>query len=139
MTRHRAENHAVACTIENAPRTLAYGAGTGAVAGFFGIGGGFLIVPGLVAATGMPLLSAIGSSLVAVTAFGLTTAVSYGASGLVNWSLALVFVAGGAVGGVLGALAAGQIAQRRGALNSAFTGLIVVVAAYMALRAVTAI
>jgi len=139
MTRHRAENHAVACTIENAPRTLAYGAGTGAVAGFFGIGGGFLIVPGLVAATGMPLLSAVGSSLVAVTAFGLTTAVSYGASGLVDWPLALVFVAGGALGGTFGALAAGQIAQRRGALNTAFTGLIVVVAAYMALRAVAAV
>ena len=42
--------------------------------GFFGIGGGFLIVPGLIAATGMPMINAIGSSLVAVIAFGLTTA-----------------------------------------------------------------
>ena len=44
--------------------------GTGAFSGFFGIGGGVLIVPGLVASTGMPLINAIGSSLVAVTALG---------------------------------------------------------------------
>jgi uncharacterized membrane protein YfcA len=31
--------------------------------GFFGIGGGFLIVPALVIATGMPMINAIGSSL----------------------------------------------------------------------------
>lgn len=135
LTRNRAETTSVACTLENAPKTLAYGAGTGAVAGFFGIGGGFLIVPGLLAATGMSLLNAVGSSLVAVTAFGLTTAISYSASGLVDWPLAVVFVLGGALGGSFGALAAGQLARRRGALNTAFTGLIVVVAAYMALRA----
>lgn len=135
LTRNRTENPAVTCTLENAPRTLAFGAGSGAVAGFFGIGGGFLIVPGLVAATGMSLLNAVGSSLVAVTAFGLTTAVSYGASGLVDWPLALVFVLGGALGGMLGALAAGRMARRRGTLNIAFTGLIVAVAAYMGLRA----
>jgi uncharacterized membrane protein YfcA len=134
LTRHRAERDSVACTAQNAPKSLAYGAGTGVVAGFFGIGGGFLIVPGLLAATGMSILNAVGSSLVAVTAFGLTTAVSYSTSGLVDWPLAVVFVVGGALGGALGALAAGQLARRRGALNTAFTGLIVVVAAYMALR-----
>lgn len=134
FTRNRKEQAAVACTIENAPKTLAYGAGTGALAGFFGIGGGFLIVPGLVAATGMTLLSAIGSSLVAVTAFGLTTALSYAASGLVDWPLAAVFVTGGVVGGVAGAFVAGQMARRRGALNMSFAVLIIGVALYMGAR-----
>ena len=48
--------------------------GSGSLVGFvLGlIGGGFLIVPGIVAATDMPLISAIGSSLVSVTALGLT-------------------------------------------------------------------
>ena len=73
---------------------------TGALAGFFGIGGGFLIVPALVAATGMPMLEAIGSSLLAVTAFGLTTAINYAKSGWVDWPLAICFVAGGIVGGL---------------------------------------
>ena len=55
---------------ENLPRLLVIGLLTGALAGFFGIGGGFLIVPGLIAAAGMPIINAIGSSLVSVTAFG---------------------------------------------------------------------
>ena len=59
---------------ENFPALAALGFAAGAISGFFGIGGGFLIVPALMLATGMPILSAIGSSLVAVTAFGLTTA-----------------------------------------------------------------
>ena len=63
-----------ACNRENAPKVLGFGIGTGLFSGFFGIGGGFLIVPGLVAATRMPILNAVGTSLVAVTAFGLTTA-----------------------------------------------------------------
>ena len=139
FTRNRTEDVAAKCTAQNAPKTLGYGAGTGALAGFFGIGGGFLIVPGLIASTGMPLLGAIGSSLVAVTAFGLTTALSYAASGLVDWSLAAVFVAGGALGGIVGAFAAGQIARRRGALNMSFAALIVGVALYMAVRSGAAI
>jgi hypothetical protein len=68
---------------EKAPQVIAYGPGSGAFSGFFGIGGGFLIVPGLVASTGMPMLMAAGTSLIAVTAFGLTTAANYAFSGLV--------------------------------------------------------
>jgi hypothetical protein len=41
--------------------------------GHCGIGGGFLIVPALMLAAGMPMLNAIGSSLLSVTTFGLTT------------------------------------------------------------------
>ena len=63
----------VECRRENAPKVVGYGAATGLFSGFFGIGGGFLIVPGLMASTGMPISYAVGSSLVAVTAFGLTT------------------------------------------------------------------
>jgi len=134
LSRNRKEHADVACTVENAPRTMGYGAGTGALAGFFGIGGGFLIVPGLVAATGMPVLSAIGSSLVAVTTFGLTTSLSYAVSGFVDWPLAAVFVLGGGLGGVLGALLASRLAQRRGALNLSFAALVMAVGAYTAIR-----
>ena len=49
----------------------------GLLAGFFGVGGGFLVVPALLFLTGMPILNAIGSSLVAVGSLGLTTALSY--------------------------------------------------------------
>ena len=136
--RNAPSNPAAACTIENAPKTIGFGAATGAFSGFFGIGGGFLIVPGLIAATGMPILAAIGSSLVAVTAFGVTTALNYAWSGLVDWPLAAVFVAGGALGGVGGALVAGRLAPRRGLLNSAFAVMIFAVAIYMAWKSASA-
>jgi uncharacterized membrane protein YfcA len=132
-------NAAASCTIENAPRTVGFGVATGAFSGFFGIGGGFLIVPGLIAATGMPILTAVGSSLLAVTAFGFTTAVNYAISGLVDWQLAIVFIGGGIAGGVIGAFAARQMAQARGLLNSLFAGLVFAVAAYMLWRNAMAI
>ncbi len=71
----------------------------GLFSSFFEIGGGFLIVPGLVLATGMPLAYAIGTSLVGVAAFGAATAGSYALSGLLDWPVAALFVAGGLVGG----------------------------------------
>lgn len=115
---------------ENAPKLVLFGLGTGLFSGFFGIGGGFLIVPGLVAATGMPMLYAVGSSLVAVTAFGLTTAANYALSGLVDWILALVFIAGGLAGSLLGTRAARRLSGA-GHLTTVFAALIFVVAAYM--------
>ncbi len=118
----------------NLPKLLGVGAGAGALSGFFGIGGGFLVVPGLMLATGMPILNAIGSSLVAVTAFGLTTAGNYAVSGMLDWGLAAVFVAGGVVGGWLGARSAKRLAGHRGALNAIFATLIIVVAIYTLVR-----
>ena len=122
------------CSRENAPRVMGFGSGTGLLSGFFGIGGGFLIVPGLVASTGMPMINAIGSSLVAVAAFGMTTAISYALSGMVDWSLAFVFIAGGIAGGLGGSRAAMLLETRKGALNMLFALMIVVVAIYMAWR-----
>ena len=124
-------NPDVVCTRTNAPKVVGIGLGSGAFSGFFGIGGGFLIVPGLVAATGMPMLNAIGSSLVAITAFGLTTATSYAFSGLIDWPLAAVFVGGGIAGSVLGSTISGLLAAKTAALNTVFAILIFFVAAYM--------
>ena len=118
----------------NTPTVAGLGVATGTLAGFFGIGGGFLIVPALMLATGMPIMNAIGSSLVAVTAFGLTTAASYAWSGLIWWNLAALFVAGGIVGGLLGTRSARALADRRGALNIVFAVVIIMVALYMLAR-----
>lgn len=103
----------------------------GLLSGFFGIGGGFLIVPGLLFATGMPLLNAIGSSLVSVGAFGTTTAITYALSGLVNWLIAAEYIAGGIAGGFLGAYLATRLGAQKKTLTYIFAGVIFVVAAYM--------
>jgi len=129
--RNQCGNPGAECRREQLPRVLGFGGAAGLFSGFFGIGGGFLIVPGLVASTGMPTLYAIGSSLVAVLAFGLTTGINYAWSGLVDWPLALLFIGGGAVGGFMGASFARRLSQRTGALNTLFAVLIFIVAAGM--------
>ena len=106
----------------------------GALSGFFGIGGGFLIVPGLMAATSMPLINAVGSSLFAVTAFGLTTAASYAASGLVDWPLAGLFILGGAAGGLGGIALARRLSSHKHALTRIFSAIVVAVGAYVTAR-----
>jgi uncharacterized membrane protein YfcA len=121
---------------ENAPRLVGFGLATGLLSGFFGIGGGFIIVPALIAATGMPILNAVGSSLVAVTAFGVATAANYALSGWVDPVLAATFIVGGAAGGPLGSRLARSLAARRGALNGVLGGVIIVVALYVLYRSV---
>jgi uncharacterized protein len=123
-------NPGAACNRENAPKVLGFGLGSGAFSGFFGIGGGFLIVPGLVASTGMPILNAIGTSLVAVTAFGLTTALNYAASGLIDWPVAALFIGGGIIGSIAGTAAAKRLSAKAGMLKTLFAILIFVVAGY---------
>ncbi len=114
------------------------GLAAGALSGFFGIGGGFLIVPGLILATGMPIINAIGSSLLAVSAFGATTAGNYAFAGLVDWPVAALFVAGGLLGGSLGSRAARKLADAKGMLNIVFAALIFAVAIYMLVRNLSA-
>src|SRR3954467_15998185 len=123
----------------NMPAIAGLGLATGTLSGFFGIGGGFLIVPTLMLATGMPILNAVSSSLLAVPAFGLTTAASYAWSGLISWGLAGLFVAGGIAGGLIGTRSAQSLAARRGALNTLFAAVIIAVALYMLVRSLTPI
>jgi uncharacterized membrane protein YfcA len=103
----------------------------GATSSFFRIGGGFLIVPGLMLATGMPMINAIGTSLLSVAVFGLATALSYASSGLMDWWLASEFIGGGIVGGVFGMLLAARLSAYKNILNRLFAALIFVVAAYI--------
>jgi uncharacterized protein len=112
-------------------RLAAFGGATGFASGFFGIGGGFLIVPGLILATGMPILNAIGSSLFSVAVFGLATAANYALSGFVAWSVAAEFIAGGAAGGWVGTRAAVRLAPKKRVLSSIFAAVMCAVAAYI--------
>ncbi|QIB33600.1 sulfite exporter TauE/SafE family protein [Ancylobacter pratisalsi] len=127
------------CNRAKAPKVLGFGLATGVVSGFFGIGGGFLIVPGLIGSTGMPILNAIGTSLVAVAAFGLTTAFNYALSGYVEWGLALVFILGGAMGSYAGMRAAQHLSNRSGQLATVFAAIIFIVASYMLFRSASAL
>jgi uncharacterized membrane protein YfcA len=122
---------------KNLLRLVAIGLGTGTLSGFYGIGGGFLVVPGLILATGMPTIAAIGSSLVAVGTFGMTTAVNYAVSGLVDWPVALLFILGGIAGGWIGARIAKRLSAQRQTLTRLLGCMLVVVSAYMLYRSFT--
>ncbi len=124
----------VRITPATAVRLIVIGLLVGGVSGFFGIGGGFLIVPGIMAGAGMPIINAIGSSLFSVGTFGITTAANYALSGLIDWGIAAIFIAGGIVGGVIGTQAALRLSVNRRALTYIFSGVIFAVAAYMLIR-----
>ncbi|MDP2258896.1 MAG: sulfite exporter TauE/SafE family protein [Caulobacter sp.] len=111
---------------------------TGIAAGFFGIGGGFLIVPGLMAATGMTLANAAASSLLSVALFGAATSANYAVSGLVNWPIAGLFILGGLAGGWVGLRGAGLLAARAMLARRLFAAMVLVVAAYVAWQAIGA-
>ena len=117
-----------------AVRLIAIGLLTGLLSGFFGISGGFLIVPGIMLGSGMAMLNAVGSSLFSVGAFGLTTAISYAQDGLVDWILAAEFIAGGIVGGLGGLTLAQRLATHKGALSLVFASVVLVVAGYVLWR-----
>ncbi len=113
------------------PRLAVLGAAVGLMSGFFGIGGGFLIVPGLMLAAGMDLREATGASLIAVLAFGLSSATSYAWSGLVNWPIAALLIAGGAGGSVIGTRLNALLGQRRALLTHVFAGFVIVAGLYV--------
>ena len=87
----------------------------------------------------MPLTSAIGTSLVAITAFGAATAANYAWTGLVDWLLAALFVLGGLAGGALGVRAGQALAESKRALNIVFAGLLIVVGIYVTISGLNSI
>ncbi|MGO8738824.1 sulfite exporter TauE/SafE family protein [Rhodoblastus sp.] len=121
------------------PALLVIGTIVGILSGFFGIGGGFLVVPGILAATGMPMINAIASSLVSVAAFGAATAGSYAWSGLVDWRVAVLLLGGGVVGGLFGARLAGLLAGRRRLLTQIFAAAVAGVGLYVIARGALAL
>lgn len=110
------------------------GFGAGLAAGFFGIGGGFLIAPGLIASTGMTLANASASSLVSVALFGGATSTSYASSGLIDFSLFLALIAGGAFGTVIALPIAQTMESRAKYARTVFAAMGVVVGTYILMK-----
>ena len=110
------------------------GLAAGFAAGFFGIGGGFLIAPGLIASTGMTLANAGASSLVSVALFGTATSLSYALEGRLVWPLFGSLVAGGAVGTLAALPLARRLQARADLARWIFACLVIGVAIYILSR-----
>jgi uncharacterized membrane protein YfcA len=106
----------------------------GLAAGFFGIGGGFLIAPGLMASTGMTLANAGASSLLSVTLFGSATSASYALSGQLIWPLFGALVGGGLVGTLVALPLTKRLESRALLARRLFGALVIAVALYILLR-----
>ncbi|WP_440059611.1 sulfite exporter TauE/SafE family protein [Thermogladius sp. 4427co] len=110
-------------------KLLSIGFLVGFLSGYFGIGGGFLIVPGLIYAGALNILQAVGTSLLSVGLFGLLTAVRYFMSGELNLFISALYIAGGVFGGWLGAYLASRLSRRL--LTRIFAIVLIIVAIYM--------
>lgn len=115
------------------PTLLVAATVVGLLTGFFGVGGGFAVVPALVLALGFSMPVAVGTSLLVIIINSLTALGARVGGGLeVDRPLILTCGVVAAVGSVLG----GRVAQRvdPGKLNLAFTILLVIVAAFIAVQ-----
>lgn len=104
----------------------------GLASGYFGIGGGFLIVPGLLFGGGLNILQSVGTSLMAVGTFGVITAARYAISGDLDIIISALFIVGGVFGGWFGARLAGKVPKRR--LTQIFAIIVIIVAVYIMYR-----
>jgi len=104
----------------------------GVVAGFLGVGGGFLYVPVLHFVGGLGVVEGVGSSLVVVFVTALSSAVGHFWRGRVDVVLGLVLEGVSIPGAFLGALLTGVVSGR--VVSWVFAGGIIVVGVVMASR-----
>ena len=124
--------HSGTCPPLQLPRDLLAGAAVGLVTGFFGVGGGFLIVPTLAIALAFTMRTAVGTSLTIITATSLLALGAHLLAGRsVHIDITAALTVACVVGAVAGATLAGRIPQR--VLGRGFALPVAAVAAYLLL------
>ena len=118
-------------------KVLVAGSAVGLMTGFFGVGGGFVIVPALVLALRFPMPEAVGTSLVVIAINSLVALAARLGSGHLDWTVAVPFVVSGAVGVLVGSRLADRVDPSR--LVGWFAALLVAVAVYTAIDAALAL
>lgn len=116
------------------PRTVPLaGVVVGVMTGFFGVGGGFLIVPALVLALGLPMKLAVGTSLAVIAINSAAGVAAHLGRGIdLDLTVALLFVAGGFVGATVGGRMAGRVDEAR--LSRGFAVLVALVGVYLIVK-----
>jgi uncharacterized membrane protein YfcA len=113
-------------------RALPAGAGAGVLTGFFGVGGGFLIVPLLVLLFGLPIKAAVGTSLLVIALTSAAALTAHVATGAFDWAVAVAFTAGGVAGALAGSRVSAHVPAVR--LREAFALLVTALAAVLLAR-----
>jgi uncharacterized membrane protein YfcA len=112
-----------------APRSIGAGLLVGSLTGLFGVGGGFLVIPALVVVLGVEMSTAIGTSLLIITANSVTGIISHLPGINVDWQLTAAFVAAA----MATSLVAGYFGTKADTtrLQRWFAYLVFIVAAYV--------
>lgn len=127
-----------ACQCPRALKVLGTATIVGALTGFLGVGGGFLVVPALLLALALPIEYAAGTSLVVITITSAAAlAVRSGSGVQPDWTAVIVLTAVSAAAAVAGARLADRVDTGR--LQAAFTVLVLGVAIYTATQALPAL
>jgi uncharacterized membrane protein YfcA len=106
------------------------GLAVGVLAGLFGVGGGFLIVPALVLVAGMEMHQATATSLLVIALISTGGVISHLAAGrAIAWDVTGLFILGGAVGMVLAGLLVRRLSGL--ALRRIFAAAITIVALFI--------
>ena len=110
------------------------GAGTivGLLTGFFGVGGGFVIVPALMLALDFTMPEAVGTSLLVLTINAVVTLTTRLQTGSIEWGTVIPFT----IASLLGVIVGSRLASTHdsSSLQQWFVGLLVIVAIYTATR-----
>ncbi len=121
------------CACPRAAKVLVAAVVVGLTTGFFGVGGGFLVVPALVLALDFPMPVAVGTSLLVIAMNSATSLVARAGGGInIDWTIIGVFTAAAVIGSLLGARVATR--ARPETLRIAFAVLIIGVGLYTAAR-----
>ncbi len=114
-------------------RTVIAGSVVGFLTGYFGIGGGFLAVPALTFALGVPITVAVGTSLLVIALNSATALAPRLGGDVIDWTITAAFVAGGVIGAFSGARIAHRVAPAR--LKRAFAIVVACIAVILAVHA----
>ncbi|MFC7726988.1 sulfite exporter TauE/SafE family protein [Nocardioides sp. GCM10028917] len=126
------------CQCPHALKVLVTATAVGLLTGFLGVGGGFLVVPALVLALALPMGYAAGTSLVVMTITSAAAVAVRAGTGIApDWWLVAALTVTAVAGSVAGARLAARTDTAK--LSAAFTGLVLLVAAYTAATAVPAL
>ncbi|MCB0911988.1 MAG: sulfite exporter TauE/SafE family protein [Propionibacteriaceae bacterium] len=94
------------------PALLGLGLVAGLISGLFGVGGGLVVVPGLVAVLGLDHRRAVGTSLLAITPAVLASLASYAVTGSVDLVVGGLLALGAVIGAQLGAWLLHRVSRR---------------------------
>jgi uncharacterized membrane protein YfcA len=110
----------------------------GLVTGFFGVGGGFVVVPALVLALGFDMPAAVGTSLLVIAINSASALLSrLGTHASISDALLITFTAAAVAGAVAGSRIASKVRPER--LAVAFAVLMIAIALYTAARSIPAL